>query len=209
MSIADSQYGYVPHEYVAVLFIALFGLSTSAFILTPIYYHLTFVSSAYWANHVSPHVVAIAHRLSLRRWRVNRLECASLVVFLAESPQSLHDSAGIVCTVVSPTPVNFVLLSWIISQLGPCYDRLSPRTYTILFIFSDVLGFLIQAAGATTRSAGLAGRAAAANDLRREGREGTGIMAGLPTKAARVGKAASDAAELGGGGDGSMGGCYK
>ncbi|KAF7339047.1 hypothetical protein MVEN_01980900 [Mycena venus] len=66
----------------------------------------------------------------------------------------------IVCTVVSPTPlvtVNFVLLSWIISQLGPCYGLLSPRTYTILFIFSDVLGFLIQAAGgsiaagATTR----------------------------------------------------------
>jgi hypothetical protein len=92
MSIADSQYGYVPHEYVAVLFIALFGLSTSAFILTPIYFHLTFVSSAYWASNVPPHVVAIAHRLSLRRWRVHRLECASLVVFLAESPQTLHDS---------------------------------------------------------------------------------------------------------------------
>ncbi|KAJ6524362.1 hypothetical protein B0H19DRAFT_1276587 [Mycena capillaripes] len=50
MSIADSHYGYVPHEYVAVLFIALFGLSKSALILTPIYFHLTFVSSAYWAS---------------------------------------------------------------------------------------------------------------------------------------------------------------
>ncbi|KAJ7934241.1 hypothetical protein B0H13DRAFT_2305966 [Mycena leptocephala] len=32
MSIADSQYGYVPHEYVAVLFIALFGLSTTTYL---------------------------------------------------------------------------------------------------------------------------------------------------------------------------------
>ncbi|KAJ7877944.1 hypothetical protein B0H14DRAFT_2222547, partial [Mycena olivaceomarginata] len=59
-----------------------------------------------------------------------------------------------------PTPllaVNFVFLSWIISQPDPCYAHLSPRTCNLSYYPYDVLGFLIQAAmgsiaaGATTR----------------------------------------------------------
>lgn len=36
----------------------------------------------------------------------------------------------IVSTIIAPTPliaVNFILLSWIVTRLGPCYARLSPR----------------------------------------------------------------------------------
>jgi hypothetical protein len=29
MAVEDSQYGYIPHEYVAIIFIVLFGISTS------------------------------------------------------------------------------------------------------------------------------------------------------------------------------------
>jgi hypothetical protein len=29
MAVEDSQYGYIPHEYVGIIFVVLFGLSTS------------------------------------------------------------------------------------------------------------------------------------------------------------------------------------
>jgi hypothetical protein len=31
MDVEDSQYGYIPHEYVAIIFVVLFGISTSLF----------------------------------------------------------------------------------------------------------------------------------------------------------------------------------
>jgi hypothetical protein len=74
------------------------------------------------------------------------MEWQVMVVLLAQLQRSLHDAVGlrlsmsnpklnvfscsrITSTIISPTPliaVNFILLSWIVTRLGPCYARLTP-----------------------------------------------------------------------------------
>ncbi|KAJ7921811.1 hypothetical protein B0H13DRAFT_1866413 [Mycena leptocephala] len=54
MSIADSQYGYVPHEYVVVLFIALFGLSTIGPVLCP-----SVAKNIYHPLHLQSHTLGL------------------------------------------------------------------------------------------------------------------------------------------------------
>ncbi|KAJ7169338.1 RTA1-domain-containing protein [Mycena crocata] len=126
MAVADSQYGYLPQEYIAALFVALFALSNILHIGQATYYNM-------WWLFPTP------------SYAVHDANCT---------------------TVVSPTPliaVNFVLLMWMILQLGPCYARFSPSAYAIIFILSDVLALLVQAAGGsiaavtTTRSNTLVG----------------------------------------------------
>ncbi|KAJ6526181.1 hypothetical protein DFH09DRAFT_1264204 [Mycena vulgaris] len=89
MALVDSQYGYLPHEYVAIIFVVLFGLSTFLHVGQATYYRIFF----------DPFMMQI------------------------------------VSTIIAPTPliaVNFILLSWVVSRLGPCYARLTPiRQYTI------------------------------------------------------------------------------
>ncbi|KAJ6536409.1 RTA1-like protein [Mycena vulgaris] len=145
MSPADSQYGYVPQEFVAVLFLALFGLSTLLHVGQAIHYRMWWLFPTVCLCGVGE-LVGWGGRL----WS-------------SFSP-SLHDPfmMQVVSTVISPTPliaVNFVLLAWIITQLGPSYARLTPTSYTALFVTSDVVALLVQAAGggmasgATTRAA--------------------------------------------------------
>ncbi|KAJ7184984.1 RTA1-domain-containing protein [Mycena filopes] len=141
---APLQYGYVPHEYVAVLFVSLFGLST---------------------------VLHIGQAAQFRMWWLFPTVCLCGVgeiigwsgrLWSSFSP-TLHTPfmIQVISTVISPTPliaVNFVLLAWIISQLGPVYARLAPMTYTIIFVSCDIAALLIQAAGGSI--------AAGASDLK-------------------------------------------
>ncbi|KAJ7854663.1 RTA1-domain-containing protein [Mycena leptocephala] len=132
------EYGYVPHEYVAVLFISLFGLSTLLHIGQAKFYRM-------WWLFPTICLCGIGELIgwSGRLWS-------------SFSP-NLHDPfmMQVVSTVISPTPliaVNFVLLSWIVTQLGPCYARLSPTSYTVVFVTSDVVALLVQAAGGSIAS---------------------------------------------------------
>ncbi|KAJ7454181.1 RTA1-domain-containing protein [Mycena latifolia] len=133
LAFADSQYGYVPQEFVAVLFIALFALSTILHIGQATYYRM-------WWLFPTACLCGVGELVgwSGRLWS-------------SFSP-SLHDPfmMQVVATVISPTPliaVNFVLLAWIVTLLGPCYARLSPAAYTVLFVSCDVVALLVQAAG--------------------------------------------------------------
>ncbi|KAJ6571120.1 RTA1 like protein-domain-containing protein [Mycena capillaripes] len=132
-SIVHSEYGYVPQEYVAVIFVSLFGLSTVLHIGQATYYRM-------WWLFPTAVLCGIGEIIgwSGRLWS-------------SFSP-TLHDPfmMQVVSTVIAPTPliaVNFVLLGWIVTQLGPCYARLSPRAYTIVFLTSDIVALLAQAAG--------------------------------------------------------------
>ncbi|KAJ7454178.1 RTA1-domain-containing protein [Mycena latifolia] len=133
LAFADSQYGYVPQEFVAVLFIALFALSTILHIGQATYYRMWWLLPTACLCGVGE-LVGWSGRL----W--------------SSSSPSLHDPfmMQVVATVISPTPliaVNFVLLAWIVTLLGPCYARLSPTAYTVLFVSCDVVALLVQAAG--------------------------------------------------------------
>ncbi|KAJ7816669.1 RTA1 like protein-domain-containing protein [Mycena olivaceomarginata] len=114
--IPPSQYGYTPHEYVAVIFLVVFGMSTILHIGQATYYRM-------WWLFPTACLCGIGEIIGWGR---------------------------IVSLVVAPTPliaVNFVLLSWIVIQLGPRYSWLSPRWYT------DIIALLVQAAGGSIAGA--------------------------------------------------------
>ncbi|KAF7364806.1 RTA1-domain-containing protein [Mycena venus] len=137
--IPPSQYGYTPHEYVAVIFLVVFGMSTILHIGQATYYRM------WWLFPT----VCLCGVGELIGWG-GRL-------WSSFSPD-LHKPfmMQIVSLVVSPTPliaVNFVLLSWIVIQLGPRYSWLSPRWYTVIFLSSDIIALLVQAAGGSIAAA--------------------------------------------------------
>ncbi|KAJ6481037.1 RTA1-like protein [Mycena sanguinolenta] len=135
----DSQYGYIPHEYVAIIFLALFGLSTALHVGQATYY---------------------------RMWWLFPTAClcglGELVGWAGRLWSSFSPDLGnpymmqITTTIISPTPliaVNFILLSRIVTRLGPCYARLTPRWYTILFLSCDIVALVVQGAGGGIASA--------------------------------------------------------
>ncbi|KAF8202068.1 RTA1 like protein-domain-containing protein [Mycena galopus ATCC 62051] len=136
MAVADSQYGYLPHEYVAIIFVVLFGISTM---------------------HAILHVGQTTY---YRMWWLLPTAClcglGELVGWSGRLWSSFSPSFSnpymmqITSTIIAPTPliaVNFVLLSWIVTRLGPSYARLTPRWYTIIFVSCDIMALFIQGAG--------------------------------------------------------------
>ncbi|KAJ7503824.1 RTA1 like protein-domain-containing protein [Mycena galericulata] len=145
MAVADSQYGYLPHEYVAIIFVVLFGISTILHLGQAIYYRM-------WWLLLTAFLCGMGELVgwSGRLWS-------------SFSP-SLSDPfmMQITATILSPTPliaVNFILVSWIVTRLGTCYSRLTPIWYSVIFVSCDIFALVIQGAGggiasaANTRSA--------------------------------------------------------
>ncbi|KAJ7099860.1 RTA1-like protein [Mycena crocata] len=152
MAVEDSQYGYIPQEYVAIIFVVLFSISTILHIGQATYY---------------------------RMWWLFPTAClcgvGELVGWSGRLWSSFSPSLGdpfmmqITSTIISPTPliaVNFILLSWIVTRLGACYSWLSPawctlpgilclsdtdflalHPDTIIFVSCDIVALVIQGAG--------------------------------------------------------------
>ncbi|KAJ7323861.1 RTA1-domain-containing protein [Mycena albidolilacea] len=133
IDVEDSQYGYIPHEYVAIIFVILFGISTILHIGQATYYRM------WWLLPTA----CLCGLGELVGWS-GRLWSSFSPSF--SDPYMMQ----ITSTIISPTPliaVNFILLSWIVTRLGPCYARLTPIWYTILFLSCDILALVIQGAG--------------------------------------------------------------
>ncbi|KAJ7503850.1 RTA1-like protein [Mycena galericulata] len=121
---ADSHYGYIPHEYVAIIFIVLFGISTTLHVGQAIYYRM-------WWLLFTACLCGVGELVgwSGRLW-------SSFSPSL-DGPFMMQITA----TIISPTPliaVNFILLSRIVTRLG---------IYTIIFVSCDVVALIIQGAG--------------------------------------------------------------
>ncbi|KAJ7115430.1 RTA1-like protein [Mycena epipterygia] len=133
MSIEDSQYGYLLHEYVSIIFLVLFGISTILHIGQATYYRM-------WWLFPTACLCGFGEVLgwSGRLWS-------------SFSPSFFNPFImQFVSTVISPTPliaVNFILLSRIVTRLGPCYARLTPIRYAVIFITCDIVALVIQAVG--------------------------------------------------------------
>ncbi|KAJ7115433.1 RTA1-like protein [Mycena epipterygia] len=133
MSVEDSQYGYLPHEYVSIIFLVLFGISTILHIGQATYYRM-------WWLFPTACLCGFGEVLG---WSGRLWSSFSPSLF---NPFIMQ----FVSTVISPTPliaVNFILLSWIVTRLGPCYARLTPIRYAIVFISCDIVALVIQAVG--------------------------------------------------------------
>ncbi|KAJ7036730.1 RTA1 like protein [Mycena alexandri] len=151
-----SPYGYTPTEYVCVIFVALFALSTLLHVGQATRYRL------WW---LFPTAV-LAGLLETIGWG-GRL-------WSSTAPQRFEAyEIQIVCTIMGPTPLaaaNFIILGRIINRLGPIYSRLSPKLYTILFLCCDIVSLVVQAIGG--------GMAAGAVNRRLNPAKGGNVMLG-------------------------------
>ncbi|KAF7325255.1 RTA1-like protein [Mycena venus] len=129
-----SAYGYVPHTGVAILYLALFGISTLLHAVQAVYFRT-------WWMFPTAFLCGIGELIgwSGRLWSS----------FFSTGRRPLHD-AVITTTIIAPTPliaVNFILLSRIVARLGPCYSRLTPRLYTRIFLTCDIIALIVQGGG--------------------------------------------------------------
>ncbi|KAJ7027781.1 RTA1 like protein-domain-containing protein [Mycena alexandri] len=138
MDVQDSQYGYLPHEWIAIIFVVLYGISLALHVGQATYYRMWWLFPTACLCGLGE-VVGWSGRL----W--SSISPSLYNPFLMQ----------IVSTIIAPTPliaVNFILLSWVVTRLGPCYARLTPIQYAILFISCDILALVIQAAGGAIAS---------------------------------------------------------
>lgn len=128
-----SPYHYVPTRFVTIIFVALFGLSTSLHLFQAVKYR------TWWLLPT----VCLCGFLEILGWS-GRL-WSSFSPLLA-TPFQIQ----ICCTIIAPTPLiaaNFVVLGRLVQRLGPAYSRLSPKWYAIIFCTFDVVSLVIQAVG--------------------------------------------------------------
>ncbi|KAI0353300.1 RTA1-domain-containing protein [Trametes cingulata] len=133
-----SPYGYVPTEWICILFIALFGVSTA------IHLGQTVWSRLWWLLGTT----VLAGLIEIIGW--------SGRLWSSISPTLLDPFLmQITTTIIAPTPLiaaNFVILGQIIKRLGQQYSRLSAKWYTIIFCSCDIIALVIQAVGGAKAS---------------------------------------------------------
>ncbi|GJE86182.1 RTA1 domain-containing protein [Phanerochaete sordida] len=129
----SSPYHYVPTEYVAIIFIVLFGITTASWFVTALWYRLWFLlPTAFLAG--AGEVLGWAGRLWSNR-NINNQNA-----FMTQ----------ITCTIIAPTPflaAIFILFAALSTRLGPSYGRLTPVWYSRIFLTCDIIALAIQGTG--------------------------------------------------------------
>ncbi|KAH9855543.1 RTA1-domain-containing protein [Lenzites betulinus] len=131
-------YGYVPTEWICILFIVLFSITTVIHIGQAVW------SRLWWLFGTA----ALAGLIEIIGWGGRTWSSISptlLDPFLMQ----------ITTTIIAPTPLiaaNFVILGQIIRRLGQQYSRLSAMWYTIIFCSCDLIALIVQAIGGAKAS---------------------------------------------------------
>ncbi|KAI0711086.1 RTA1 like protein-domain-containing protein [Fomitopsis betulina] len=131
-----NPYGYIPTEWICILFVVLFSISTAVQAGQAAHSHL------WWLFPTA----CTAGILEILGWAARIWSSHN---DLAKNPYLMQ----IVTTIIAPTPLiaaNFVILGQLIRRLGPRYSRLSAKWYTIVFVFCDIVALVIQAVGGAT-----------------------------------------------------------
>ncbi|KAI8970658.1 RTA1-domain-containing protein [Trametes punicea] len=134
-----NPYGYVPTEWICIIFVVLFSVVTAIHACEALW------SRLWW---LFPTAV-LAGIIEIIGWS-GRL-WSSQNVFLVD-PYLMQ----IVTTIIAPTPLiaaNFVILGQVINRLGHQYSRLNAKWYTIIFCSCDIVALIIQALGGAKASA--------------------------------------------------------
>ncbi|KAI0746425.1 RTA1 like protein-domain-containing protein [Daedaleopsis nitida] len=134
-----SLYGYIPTEWICILFITLFAVSTLLHIAQAIYTRL------WWLLGTA----ALAGIAEILGW--------SARLWSSISPRALNPFLmQITTTILAPTPLiaaSFIILGQIIKRLGQQYSRLDAMWYTIIFCSCDIIALVVQAVGGAKASA--------------------------------------------------------
>ncbi|KAG1809123.1 RTA1 like protein [Suillus subaureus] len=131
--VSVGPYHYVPTEWICVLFVVLYSISTVLHLGQALKYKL------WWMIPTA----TFAGILEILGW--------SARLWSSRNPKLLTPyEMQIVGTIIAPTPLvaaNFIILGRIITQVGPQYSRLTPKTYTIFFCCFDIVCLIVQAVG--------------------------------------------------------------
>jgi len=136
--LVHNPYGYVPKEWIPILFVVLFSISATIHAAQALHTPL------WWLFPT----VCTAGILEIIGWSA-RLWSRSNPY--AKTPYLMQ----IVSTIIGPTPLvaaNFIMLSEIIRRLGQQYSRLSAKWYSIIFVSCDMIALVVQAVGGATAS---------------------------------------------------------
>ncbi|KAJ3815734.1 RTA1 like protein-domain-containing protein [Lentinula aff. lateritia] len=128
LTFANIFYGYVPTEWICILFVVLYALSTAIHFGQACWYRV------WWMIPTA----CVCGILEILGWAARMWSSHS--PGLAE-PYEMQ----ITCTILGPTPLiaaTFVILGTVIEQLGSSYSRLSPR-----MCHADVISLIVQAVG--------------------------------------------------------------
>lgn len=131
--VAMSPYHYIPTEWVCIVFVALFGLSTLLHLGQALYCKM-------WWLLFTAVLCGIGEIIG---WSARLSSSIDIVPF---NPFLIQIST----TIISPTflvAANFIILGRVIRALGEQYSRLTPRAYSIVFVSADVVALTIQAVG--------------------------------------------------------------
>ncbi|KAJ7112088.1 RTA1-like protein [Mycena epipterygia] len=129
----DGNYGYIPQESIAILFLALYGISTILHIGQATYYRM-------WWLLPTAALCGVGELLGWggRLW--------SSISPIANTPFTIQIST----TIIAPTPLlaaSFIILSRVVQQLGTSYSLLTPKWYTLLFLPCDIIALVVQGVG--------------------------------------------------------------
>lgn len=151
----NSAYHYRPTEWICILYVTLFALST-----------LTHLGQALRSRrwYLIPTLVAggVGEIIgwSARLW--SSINILAVNGFLMQISTLIFSPTFI-------TAANFILLGIIVNRVGSQYGRISPRNYGVIFLTADVVALIIQAVG---------GSVAASADTLSAANNGGNIMLG-------------------------------
>jgi hypothetical protein len=131
--VQQSFYGYIPTEWICILFLVLYSLSSAIHLGQASWYR------SWWMIPTA----CFCGILEILGWSARLWSSKSPDL---PSPYEMQ----LTCTILGPTPLiaaTFVILGKVIEQLGSSYSRLSPRMYTIFFCTADVISLVVQAVG--------------------------------------------------------------
>jgi len=126
-------YHYVPTEWVCIMFVVLFSLSTVVHVVQAVRFRL------WW---LFPTAV-LCGLLEIIGWN-GRL-------WSSKKPHLRKPFLmQIATTIVAPTSLvaaNFIISGWMMRRLGPQFCRLSPKLYSALFLSFDIVALVVQSVG--------------------------------------------------------------
>jgi len=153
-------YGYIPTLYIGLIFTGMFATSTLIHLGQAIRYRMWFLLfTAFAAGNTE--VIGWAARLWSHKSPRNLTPYLIQTITTGNGPTFLIAS-------------YFIILAEIIRRLGPCYSRLQPRMYTIIFVGADIFALSIQGIGG-----GLAATAAGANPAKSPALGGNIMLSGI------------------------------
>ncbi|KAF8578253.1 RTA1-domain-containing protein [Ramaria rubella] len=135
-----SPYGYTPTEWICILYVVLFSLTTMLHTSQTLY----FKPRAYW---ILP-TIATCGICEILGW--------SARLWSSRNPLEINAFLmQITTTIIAPTFLTagfYTILGRIIILLGPRYSRLTPKAYLITFLSADVVALIVQAIGGAKAS---------------------------------------------------------